>query len=375
MPDFSARISCDRLLADGHDVICVDNFFTGRKQNIEHLIGHPRFELMRHDVTLPLYVEVDEIYNLACPASPVHYQHDPVQTTKTSVLGAINMLGLAKRLKCRIFQASTSEVYGDPSVHPQTERYWGNVNPIGPRACYDEGKRCAETLFFDYHRQHDLDIKVARIFNTYGPRMHPNDGRVVSNFIVQALQGQADHDLRRRQADALVLLRRRSDRALRAADGSPADLTGPINLGNPGEFTISELAELVIEMTGSRSKLSYLPLPQDDPKQRRPDIGAGHAAPGLAADGAAARRSAPTIEHFDRCCRRAAPASTLRAARPTARALRWPTVRRSPADKTDAPGTAGCRPQSGHAGCGSTHACRHNPRFCACYTVVRTASV
>jgi len=263
---------CDRLLSAGHDVICVDNFFTGRKQNIEHLIGHPRFELMRHDVTLPLYIEVDEIYNLACPASPVHYGHDPVQTTKTSVLGAINMLGLAKRLKCRIFQASTSEVYGDPTVHPQTEDYWGNVNPVGPRSCYDEGKRCAETLFFDYHRQHKLEIKVARIFNTYGPRMDPNDGRVVSNFIVHALKGQpitiyGDGSQTRSFCyvddliDGFLLLM-----------NSPSGVIGPLNLGNPGEFRIKELAELVIEMTGSKSKLAYLPLPQDDPRQRRPDI-------------------------------------------------------------------------------------------------------
>jgi UDP-glucuronate decarboxylase len=263
---------CERLLADGHDVICVDNFFTGRKQNIEHLIGHPRFELMRHDVTLPLYVEVDEIYNLACPASPIHYRHDPVQTTKTSVLGAINMLGLAKRLKCRVFQASTSEVYGDPAVHPQTEDYWGNVNPIGPRACYDEGKRVAETLFFDYHRRHGIEIKVARIFNTYGPRMNSNDGRVVSNFIVHALKGlpitiYGDGAQTRSFCyvddliDGFVLLM-----------NSPAALTGPINLGNPGEFSIRALAELVIELTGSKSKVAYLPLPENDPKQRRPDI-------------------------------------------------------------------------------------------------------
>ena len=263
---------CDRLIADGHDVICVDNFFTGTKHNIEHLIAHPRFELMRHDVTFPLYIEVDEIYNLACPASPIHYQHDPVQTTKTSVHGAINMLGLAKRLRCRIFQASTSEVYGDPSVHPQTEDYWGNVNPIGPRSCYDEGKRCAETLFFDYHRQHRLEIKVARIFNTYGPRMHPNDGRVVSNFIVQALKGEpitiyGDGSQTRSfcYVDDLI-------EGFVRLMASPADVTGPINLGNPGEFTIRELAEMMIEMTGSKSKLTFLPLPQDDPKQRRPDI-------------------------------------------------------------------------------------------------------
>jgi UDP-glucuronate decarboxylase len=263
---------CDRLIADGHDVICVDNFFTGTKQNVEHLIGHSRFELVRHDVTFPLYIEVDEIYNLACPASPIHYQHDPVQTTKTSVHGAINMLGLAKRLKCRIFQASTSEVYGDPIVHPQTESYWGNVNPIGPRSCYDEGKRCAETLFFDYHRQHRLEIKVARIFNTYGPRMHPSDGRVVSNFIVQALKGEpisifGDGSQTRSfcYADDLI------DGFVRLME-SGSDLTGPVNLGNPGEFTIRELGEMVIAMTGSKSKLTFHELPQDDPKQRQPDI-------------------------------------------------------------------------------------------------------
>jgi UDP-glucuronate decarboxylase len=263
---------CDRLLAAGHEVICVDNFFTGTKRNVEHLIGQPRFELIRHDVTFPLYLEVDEIYNLACPASPIHYQHDPVQTTKTSVHGAINMLGLAKRLRCRIFQASTSEVYGDPSVHPQNEVYWGNVNPIGPRSCYDEGKRCAETLFFDYYRQHKLAIKVARIFNTYGPRMHPNDGRVVSNFIVQALKGEAisiygDGNQTRSfcYVDDLI------EGFIRLM-ATPADVTGPINLGNPSEFTIRELAETVIELTGSRSKLTFLPLPQDDPRQRQPDI-------------------------------------------------------------------------------------------------------
>ena len=263
---------CDRLIADGHDVICLDNFFSGAKQNVEHLVAHPRFELMRHDVTFPLYVEVDEIYNLACPASPIHYQHDPVQTTKTSVHGVINMLGLAKRLKCRVFQASTSEVYGDPAIHPQTENYWGNVNPIGPRSCYDEGKRCAETLFFDYHRQHCLEIKVARIFNTYGPRMHPNDGRVVSNFIVQALKGEpisiyGDGS----QTRAFCYVDDLIDGFVRLME-SPAEVTGPINLGNPGEFTIRELAELTIEMTGSKSQLTLLPLPQDDPKQRRPDI-------------------------------------------------------------------------------------------------------
>ena len=263
---------CDRLIGDGHDVLCVDNFFTGAKANIAHLIGHPRFELMRHDVTMPLYVEVDQIYNLACPASPVHYQHDPVQTTKTSVHGAINMLGLAKRLKCPIFQASTSEVYGDPAIHPQTEDYWGNVNPIGPRSCYDEGKRCAETLFFDYHRQHKLEIKVARIFNTYGPRMHPNDGRVVSNFIVQALKGEpitiyGDG----RQTRSFCYVDDLIEGFVRLMN-SPKNVTGPINLGNPGEFTMLQLAELAIEMTGSKSTLAFQPLPQDDPKQRQPNI-------------------------------------------------------------------------------------------------------
>ena len=263
---------CDRLIMEGHDVICVDNFFTGSKKNIEHLLGHPRFELMRHDVTFPLYIEVDQIYNLACPASPIHYQHDPVQTTKTSVHGAINMLGLAKRLKARIFQASTSEVYGDPAVHPQPESYWGNVNPIGPRSCYDEGKRCAETLFFDYHRQHGLEIKVARIFNTYGPRMHPNDGRVVSNFVVQALKGlpitiygSGEQTRSFCYVDDLI------DGFVRLMN-SPKELTGPVNLGNPGEFTMLELAQAVIELTGAKSTLVHLPLPQDDPKQRRPDI-------------------------------------------------------------------------------------------------------
>jgi UDP-glucuronate decarboxylase len=263
---------CDRLMAGGHNVICVDNFLTGRRQNVERWIGHSRFELKRHDVAHPLHVEVDEIYNLACPASPIHYQYDPIQTTKTSVLGAINMLGLAKRLNCRVFQASTSEVYGDPLVHPQTEDYWGNVNPVGPRSCYDEGKRCAETLFFDYHRQHGLEIKVARIFNTYGPRMHPSDGRVVSNFIVQALNGDpitiyGDGSQTRSfcYVDDLI------DGFIRLM-ASPASVTGPINLGNPGEFTIKDLAEIVIDMTGSSSELIYLPLPQNDPRQRQPDI-------------------------------------------------------------------------------------------------------
>jgi len=263
---------CERLLAQGCEVLCVDNFFTGARANVAHLLSHPRFELMRHDVTFPLFVEVDEIYNLACPASPIHYQFDPVQTTKTSVHGAINMLGLAKRVKAKILQASTSEVYGDPVVHPQPESYWGNVNPIGPRSCYDEGKRCAETLFFDYHRQHALRIKVARIFNTYGPRMHPNDGRVVSNFIVQALKGEpitlyGDGGQTRSFCfvDDLVT-------GLMALMESSDGMTGPVNLGNPGEFSIKELAEIVIGLTGSASTLTFLPLPQDDPKQRRPDI-------------------------------------------------------------------------------------------------------
>ncbi|MFZ5745355.1 MAG: UDP-glucuronic acid decarboxylase family protein [Pseudomonadota bacterium] len=263
---------CDRLVARGDDVLCVDNFYTGSKANIAHLLGNTSFELMRHDVCWPLYVEVERIFNLACPASPIHYQNDPVQTTKTSVHGAINMLGLAKRVKARILQASTSEVYGDPAVHPQPESYWGNVNPIGIRSCYDEGKRCAETLFFDYHRQHQLEIKVMRIFNTYGPRMHPQDGRVVSNFIVQALRGEDltiyGNGLQTRSfcyVDDLV------EAMLRLMD-SPADFTGPINIGNPGEFTMLELAETVIRLTGSQSKLKFEPLPQDDPQQRRPDI-------------------------------------------------------------------------------------------------------
>jgi len=263
---------CERLLNDGHDVLCVDNLFTGSKENIAHLIQNPYFELMRHDVTVPLYVEVDEIYNLACPASPVHYQHDPVQTTKTSVHGAINMLGLAKRLGAKIFQASTSEVYGDPEIHPQPESYWGKVNPIGVRSCYDEGKRCAETLFFDYHRQHNLDIKVVRIFNTYGPRMHPNDGRVVSNFIVQALRGEditmyGDGSQTRSfcYVDDLI-------EGFISMMATEKGITGPINLGNPGEFTMLELAEKILKLTNSSSKLLFMPLPKDDPKQRQPDI-------------------------------------------------------------------------------------------------------
>ncbi len=263
---------CERLLEHGHEVLCVDNFYTGRKANIAHLMDNPQFEFMRHDVTFPLYIEVDEIYNLACPASPIHYQFDPVQTTKTSVHGAINILGLAKRIRAKVFQASTSEVYGDPDVHPQPESYRGNVNPIGPRACYDEGKRCAETLFFDYNRQHKLRIKVARIFNTYGPRMHPNDGRVVSNFIVQALKGQpitiygkGDQTRSFCYVDDLI-------EGFLKLMGTPDSFTGPCNIGNPGEFTIKELAEKVIKLTNSRSKLVYKPLPQDDPMQRCPDI-------------------------------------------------------------------------------------------------------
>lgn len=263
---------CERLIQDESDVLCVDNFFTGSKQNIKHLMANPYFELMRHDITFPLYVEVDQIYNLACPASPIHYQFDPVQTTKTSVHGAINMLGLAKRIKARIFQASTSEVYGDPEIHPQREDYWGRVNPIGPRSCYDEGKRCAETLFFDYHRQHNLDIKVVRIFNTYGPKMHPNDGRVVSNFIVQSLKGEnitiyGDGQQTRSfcyvddMIDGFVLMM-----------DSDNNFTGPVNLGNPREFTMLELAEEVLRLVGGKSKISFHPLPADDPKQRQPDI-------------------------------------------------------------------------------------------------------
>jgi UDP-glucuronate decarboxylase len=298
---------CERLLSDGHDVLCIDNFFTGRKQNIEHLIHNPRFELIRHDVTFPLYVEVDQIYNLACPASPIHYQHDPVQTTKTSVIGAINMLGLAKRLKCRIFQASTSEVYGDPEIHPQTEAYWGNVNPIGPRSCYDEGKRCAETLFFDYYRQHRLEIKVARIFNTYGPHMHPNDGRVVSNFIVQALQNEpitiyGDGN----QTRSFCYVSDMIEGFLRLMS-SPANLAGPMNLGNPNEFTINQLAGLIIEITGSGSKLVHLPLPQDDPRQRQPDITSATEHLGWAPSVLLREGLAQTIEYFDKVLSTKAP--------------------------------------------------------------------
>lgn len=263
---------CERLLEQGHEVACLDNYFTGQKKNIVHLLGNPYFELIRHDVTMPFYIEVDEIYNLACPASPIHYQYNPIKTVKTSVMGAVNMLGLAKRIKAKILQASTSEVYGDPKVHPQQESYWGNVNPIGERACYDEGKRAAETLFVNYHRQNQVRIKIARIFNTYGPRMHPNDGRVVSNFIVQALQGKditiyGDGSQTRSFCYVDDLLR-----GLMSLMDSPDDFTGPVNIGNPGEFTILELAEKVIEMTGSKSKLVYHPLPADDPMQRQPDI-------------------------------------------------------------------------------------------------------
>lgn len=290
---------CEALLKTGAEVLCVDNFFTGARGNVSHLLDNKSFELLRHDVTIPLFVEVDQVYNLACPASPVHYQFDPVQTTKTSVHGAINMLGLAKRTKARILQASTSEVYGDPDVHPQQEDYWGNVNPIGPRSCYDEGKRCAETLFFDYYRQHQLDIKVARIFNTYGPRMHPNDGRVVSNFIVQALKGEditlyGDGSQTRSfcYVDDLV-------RGLMALMDSPEGTTGPINLGNPGEFTIKQLAEQVIELTGSSSKLTHMPLPQDDPRKRKPDITRAHEQLGWQPEIALRDGLTKTIAYFD----------------------------------------------------------------------------
>ncbi len=294
---------CERLLLDGHDVLCVDNFYTGTKDNIARLLENHCFEVMRHDVTFPLYVEVDEIYNLACPASPIHYQHDPVQTTKTSVHGAINMLGLAKRVKAKIFQASTSEVYGDPIVHPQTESYWGNVNPIGTRSCYDEGKRCAETLFFDYYRQHKLRIKVGRIFNTYGPRMHPNDGRVVSNFIVQALKnepitlyGDGNQSRSFCYVDDLI------EAFVRLMD-TPDDFPGPMNLGNPNEFTIRQLAETVIELTGARSELTFLPLPSDDPRQRQPDITLAREMLGWEPTTVLRDGLTRTIEYFDRLLR------------------------------------------------------------------------
>lgn len=291
---------CERLLAEGSEVICADNYFTGAKQNIVHLLNNPYFELLRHDVTFPLYIEVDEIYNLACPASPIHYQFDPVQTTKTSVHGAINMLGLAKRVKAKIFQASTSEVYGDPQIHPQPESYWGHVNPNGLRSCYDEGKRCAETLFFDYHRQHKLRIKVARIFNTYGPRMHPNDGRVVSNFIVQALQGRpitiyGDGSQTRSfcYVDDLI------EAFIRLMNKTEDDFTGPVNTGNPGEFTILQLAETVLELTGSKSKLIFKPLPSDDPRQRQPDITLAKAKLGWEPTISLREGLVPTIAYFD----------------------------------------------------------------------------
>lgn len=289
---------CEALLKQDCDVVCVDNFFTGRRGNVAHLLDNPRFEILRHDITFPLFVEVDEIYNLACPASPVHYQHDPVQTTKTSVIGAINMLGLAKRVGAKIFQASTSEVYGDPDVHPQTESYWGRVNPIGPRSCYDEGKRCAETLFFDYHRQVNLAIKVVRIFNTYGPRMHPHDGRVVSNFIMQALRGEpitiygtGEQTRSFCYVDDLI-------RGFIALMDSPEDVTGPVNIGNPGEFTMIELAEAVIKLTDSKSELKFEPLPQDDPKQRQPDITQAKEKLGWEPQVSLEEGLKPTIEYF-----------------------------------------------------------------------------
>ena len=304
---------CERLLGQGHEVLCVDNFFSSTRQNVAHLLGNPRMELMRHDITFPLYIEVDEIFNFACPASPVHYQFDPTQTTKTSVIGAINMLGLAKRLKVKVLQASTSEVYGDPIVHPQTEEYWGNVNPIGFRSCYDEGKRCAETLFFDYRRQHNMPIKVVRIFNTYGPRMHPNGGRVVSNFIVQALQGEditiyGDGSQSRSfcYVDDLV-------EAMLRMMKTPPEVTGPINIGNPNEFTILELAELVIELIGRKSKIKFEPLPSDDPRQRQPDISKAKAVLGWEPKTQLREGLVKTIAYFDNMLREeATPALALR---------------------------------------------------------------
>jgi UDP-glucuronate decarboxylase len=290
---------CDRLLDEGHEVLCADNFYTGTRRNVMHLIGRPDFELLRHDITFPLYVEVDQIFNLACPASPIHYQNDPVQTTKTSVHGAINMLGLAKRVKATILQASTSEVYGDPETHPQPESYWGRVNPIGPRSCYDEGKRCAETLFFDYHRQHRMPIKVARIFNTYGPRMHPHDGRVVSNFIVQALTNKpitiyGDGSQTRSFCYVKDLIE-----GLMRLMKSPRDFTGPVNLGNPDEFTIAELAERIISLTNSKSPINRMPLPEDDPRQRRPDAALAKTVLGWHASTPLADGLRHTIEYFD----------------------------------------------------------------------------
>jgi UDP-glucuronate decarboxylase len=304
---------CERLLDRGDEVLCVDNFFSSTRHNVAHLLDNHRMELLRHDVTFPLYVEVDEIFNLACPASPVHYQFDPVQTTKTSVIGAINMLGLAKRLKIRVLQASTSEVYGDPSVHPQTEEYWGNVNPIGMRSCYDEGKRCAEALFFDYRRQHNLPIKVVRIFNTYGPRMHPNDGRVLSNFIVQALKGE-DITIygEGRQTRSFCYVDDLVEGMLRMMN-TPPEVTGPINIGNPKEFTIRELAELVIEITATKSKLKFEALPSDDPKQRKPDISKAKAVLGWEPKTQLREGLAKTIAYFDRLLsEEATPALALR---------------------------------------------------------------
>lgn len=295
---FVGSFLCERLLKEGNNVICVDNFYTGTRSNVFHLMDNPQFEIIRHDITLPLYLEVDQIFNLACPASPIHYQFDPVQTTKTSVHGAINMLGLAKRVKAKILQASTSEVYGDPHIHPQTEDYWGNVNPIGPRSCYDEGKRCAETLFFDYRRQHGLGIKVARIFNTYGPRMHPNDGRVVSNFIVQALQGK---DITiygdGRQTRSFCYVDDLVDGLIKLMATDHA-VTGPINLGNPGEFSMLELAQMVIEMTGSHSEIAFCELPADDPKQRRPNIDQAQSVLGWAPKTQLREGLTKTIDYF-----------------------------------------------------------------------------
>jgi len=295
---FIGSFLCERLLETGAEVLCVDNFFTGRRSNVAHLLDNPKFEIMRHDVTVPLFVEIDQIYNLACPASPVHYQFDPVQTTKTSVHGAINMLGLAKRTRAKILQASTSEVYGDPEIHPQREEYWGNVNPIGIRSCYDEGKRCAETLFFDYHRQHNVKIKVARIFNTYGPRMHPNDGRVVSNFIVQALRGE-DITLYGdgQQTRSFCYVSDLVDGLVRLMNSDDA-VTGPINIGNPGEFTIRQLAETVLEMVGSKSKIINKPLPSDDPRQRQPDISRAREILGWEPTIKLTDGLKPTIEYF-----------------------------------------------------------------------------
>jgi UDP-glucuronate decarboxylase len=313
---------CDRLIAQGNHVICADNFFTGTKDNIEHLLAHPRFELMRHDVTIPLFVEVDEIYNLACPASPVHYQHDPVQTTKTSVHGAINMLGLARRTQARIFQASTSEVYGDPSYHPQPEGYWGNVNPIGPRSCYDEGKRCAETLFFDYHRQYGVDIRVGRIFNTYGPRMHPNDGRVVSNFIVQALKGEPITVYGRgQQTRSFCYVDDLIDAFVRfmALEGPS---TGPINLGNPAEFTILALAEQVVELTGSSSKIVFSELPVDDPVRRRPEITLARETLNWEPTVQLTEGLKSTIDYFDKLLTRATATQELPNVRPSTRRVK-----------------------------------------------------